>query len=179
MINFSSDKFDKTEVTIQDGEYKALIFSAEFNPDVTTKKGPAAVFNLGLKLKSGPFIDKIVNIVKYVYEGDEKSERSCTYFFSSLAKLGVDVLKFRKSNDMRGLMEAVSNKWVTIEARTKGEYQNISIKGKAANIPVALTGGKPSDGLNFTQDATIPPVDDSYDDATPSGYDPNDPDNIF
>ena len=152
MINFSSDKFDNTEVTIQDGEYKALIFSAEFNPDVTTKKGPAAVFNLGLKLKSGPFIDKIVNIVKYVYEGDEKSERSCTYFFSSLAKLGVDVLKFRKSNDMRGLMEAVSNKWVTIEVRTKGEYQNISIKGKAANIPAPT--GNASDGLNFTQDFT-------------------------
>ena len=39
-------------------------------------------------------------------EDDDKSAKTCTYFFSSLAKLGIDVNSFRKRNDMRGLMDA-------------------------------------------------------------------------
>lgn len=179
MINYSSDKYDTQETTVPDGEYKALIIKAEFTPDFQTKKkGKADVFSLELQLKSGPSIGQSIYVQRYAFPDDDKSAKTCTYFFSSLAKLGIDVNSFRKRNDMLGLMDACLNKWVTVSAKTNGEYQNFNIKGKAANIPVPT--GNASDGLNFTQDMTTPDSSGYKEYTGYRQYDdrPDDPDEV-
>ena len=169
MANYSDSKYDQSNDTIPDGEYRGQINSAEFTANKETKKGPADVFAIGLKIKSQPLVDRVVYMNKYSYENNEKSEQTMKIFFSQIAKLGVDVGKFRKANDMRGLMDSLKGKWVVFEAKTKGDYQNINIKSLFVGPQTATTpdGAKPSDGLDFTSDRTLPPDYSDYTAETP------------